>query len=437
MSIVNFVPSAKRARIVGDIDSVVRDLRGDFDAVVPRGEPITWGEVSTEAGPSTSRRPRLKERESRSRTTTEQVREEKRYIDMTSNTVSRRRLRTGRQKRPNVYSLKKHVIGAGDEYVYRWQQTSPSYLGPGKLSIGWSATGDTDQVPIHFMSLTTNPKGAAHAAKGCYKSGMHRMYYDRVQNRFGWYFIPATQANGSDNATGYWEMETGADRGTWEARSVFHKYTQIKINLYGTYSVPINYRVFLCQMKEEVDPTQYALAGTPILPGSECYNMFKDWYKTLTYSSVGNNNGRQSWQRNVRIIKQYSTTIQPLTYSDQEAEIALEANATSTTPHIRELRWFVRHDRFRDYKWSENAQADAIPETLYDTNLLGGWDVNRPLSSMSDLPWGKKLFLVIMASSPVKLTTWPEYPFQTATPTKTQGSYDICVRNCFRYFDAA
>lgn len=345
--------------------------------------------------------------------------------------VTRRRLRTGRRHRDSIYSLKKDIIGTGDEYVMRWQATTPSYLGPGYFYLGWStnSAAPTDQfVPIHFMSLTNNTFGLANTAKGCFLNGMNRLYFQTTTGNFGYSPLQCQTSNGSIDANGNWQADQGILPSVRNGR-IFHKYSQVKINLYGTYTVPINYKVMLVQFKQEQDITAFPQGSYPITAGSECANMLKDWFKSLTYSTVGNNNGRQDWVKDVRVIKQFNTTIQPLNYSDQLAERTLDQGSNqSITPHIRELRWFIRHDRFRNYKWSQNNNESTI-----DNSLGIGWDVNTPAGTMSDCEWGKKVFLVVMASSPLNAQR-ASNQLQDQNDTNCQGSYDICVRNAFRVF---
>lgn len=348
--------------------------------------------------------------------------------------VSRRRRRIGRSKRWSNSKLKKAIIGSGDEYIFRWQQTSNTYLGPGQLFLGWSEFGPTvpgQLVPMHFMSLTNcGTLGNVVNAKGCFAHGMSRaLYYPTgvFGGQFQWAATDCQDRTGLNTvALGPWQMEKGVDVQTIPTvrGNLFHKYTDIKLNLYGTLNVPITYTVMLCTMKEQVDPFQYN-ALSYFGNGTETNNFFRDLMRPRLWDTVGSN-ANPKWPGDVKIIKQARITINPPAKSD-----AADQDLAPTALSIHELRWFVRHDRRRDYKWSKQAQ-----QLLQDNDFTSsGWDVQLPNENLIDVEWGKRVYLVVMATDP-----FPE-PFASFAglsdqyanfqTMKNHGSYDICVRNCF------
>lgn len=345
------------------------------------------------------------------------------------NFVRRVKVRTGRVKRWNVNKIKKHLIGVGNEIIYRHQATSATYIGPGLMNIGFndSPTANLHYVPIHFMSLTHQPIGQYVDAKGCPAvGGMKQLYYDNLTGAYGHAQLPNQNSDGSAASNGTAKYEQGQSLDLNYADQVFHKYTDIKINLYGSYTVPVHYNVFICTMKEQIDPLKSSV-NTLYPVGSEMNNMFRDMTRPLLFSSVGHNSYIQ-YPKDMRIIKSHRVTIQPLPYSDQQAEGALPATY-SKSPNIHELRWFIRHDRYRSYKWSENTLDTTTPNN--DLNSPQ-WDMVNPINNLTDCEWGKKLFLFITATCPKRgaVTTAPYY--QDDEHAIQQGSYDICIRNAFR-----
>lgn len=349
--------------------------------------------------------------------------------------VTRSRRRVGRRRRATAARVQRSIIGAGKEIIYRWQNTSASYLGPGRLFLGQKNALSPGYLytPIHFMSLTNQPMGLNHNAKGCFKHGMSSTYYNSTNGTFHWETLPCQDRFGAADISGVWhpEFEEGTDF-LKNTKRIFHKWTQIKLNLYGTYCVPVNYTVTVCTMKEQIDPYQFG-SQVAMAEGTECHNMFKDMTRSLVHNTVGNNNGRVDYYKDMKIIKRERITINPLSYTDQIDVNALPdwGSNKSQTPHLHELNLFLRHDRMRDYKWSEN--ADETLETRDFTKP--GWDLNQPSATMCDVEWGKRVFLIITASSPIALDHDGQYPYQSINDTRTQGSYDICVRQCWRVFD--
>nr|QGF19370.1 hypothetical protein [Antarctic circular DNA molecule] len=348
--------------------------------------------------------------------------------------VSRTRRRTGRLKRRSANKVFRILQRQGDEIIYRWQQTSREYIGPGRIFIGLgSMDANQDRLPIHFMSLT-NGYGDTNIAKGCNSDiSLCRMIYNRTTGAFQYNGDVASATYlGADAADYRWQretMETGI--GLSDPKSVFHKYTDLKINLYGTLSVPIHYNVMLCTMKEQVDPLSFspAYAGGSMAEGSEAANMFKDWLTNLTHNTFGKNSGKSTWRQDVHIIKQFNCTIQPLAYSDQAAEATLGASF-STAANIKELHWFITHDRYRDYRWTRDAAT-----TLEHRDLsLPGWDQINPTPLLCDVEWGKRVYLVIQASTPRREGVDPI--FMSDALSNFNGSYDLFVRNSFVYHNS-
>lgn len=379
------------------------------------------------AGVSTGLKLRQAYSQTRTNTTTKTMTNNR---NVGGNFSSRQRKRTGRRKRPTLYSLKREIQGTGNHMIYRWQNTSATYVGPGALAIDWSYDNTTntniERMPIHFMSLSQVPSTIAdiNTTKGCVANGMNYLVYNTTSGAYQHRVLTVQNSDGLQVAAGTWQADT--DPGTLgNMYRMRHNWSDIKLNLYGTYTVPIHYEVFLCTMPEQLDPYQFASASD-MAEGSEVANMYKDMSRYLLYSSVGQN-GRVDWRRDVKIIKSCKVTIQPLTYSDQLAE--QQNTVGSTSAHIHELRWFVRHDRDRNYRWSENT-VDTVEDRTFNTP---GWDVNTVSRNMTDCEWGKKLFMFITASCPTKFQGLDAVCPVFGAPDRTLGggSYDICVRNSF------
>lgn len=341
--------------------------------------------------------------------------------------VTRRRRRIGRSKKWNLYRSKQAVLGAYDEQIYRWQASSQTYLGPGLQFLGWSntSTPQLQQMPCHIMSLTNNVAGLTNGDRGCYNGAMTRVFYDQATGRFSYSGLnhsqtPAGAFNFSNNA---WQLEK--NYATFVPRNVFHKYTNIKLNLYGCIDVPIHYDVMLISFDKDHDP--YSDPTVPYDSDSDVNYMFKDWMRTRLYDSVGSN-AMPKWQKNTKIVKQERITIQPPPRSDA-------VDFTNQPSNIHELRWFIRHDRRREYRWSK-----LEDQTINDLTFLGGgWDVSTQAPLLCDCEWEKRLYLVIMASSPENIGI-DQFDAgdvaqvrANANTQRRQGSYDIVVRNCFLF----
>lgn len=395
-------------------DIVPRNLGREFDLArtIHKRVRLDLGErvgISQSFGASTSKQ---KEKES--------------SMDYGACTLTRSRFKTGKRKRRSARGVFNSLVGQGATRIIRWQQVSPNILGAGRVCLGWStaSAGDVfERTPIHWMSLTQHNLGQSNVAKGCGTNGMHRVTFFKDSGNFAQDAIAAQDSLGDTPGSAAWRDEYRDYSPGQVSGRVYHSWTDIKLVLYGTLTVPITYNVFLVTLPENLDP-QYTT--TFLSPGSEINTMYRDMMRKLCGNVIAQN-GNVTWPKDVRIVRKHSVTLQPLSYSDQKAENELTGNFAQTAG-VHKLNWFIRHDRFRDYKWSKNSD-----QMVYDNNLQTcGWDVNSPLVAMTDCEWGKKLYLFITASSPtVEVGTAANTDFTDNNPAwmVRQGSYDICVRN--------
>jgi len=256
----------------------------------------------------------------------------------------------------------------------------------GRVTIGWGGAANQTleyNIPIHMMSLTClgymDQTGGPQFSKGCRDKGIIKFNYRPATNDYKYNYLGCQDHQGGDLPGGNWALEKydGPLQDLSNAQlvsSVFHKYSDIKLNLYGVYDIPIRYSVKLVQfMDEKLDPLMFSHLSQVVPNNSDCYSMMNDMLKPLLYNSV-NTNPNKDYMRNIRVIKSADVLIQPISYSDQRAE-RLDAAEGQTIGHngghIHELRWFVRHDRFRKYDW------DHIP---YDQNPANS---NPPRTNIS------------------------------------------------------
>jgi len=373
--------------------------------------------------------------------------------------VRRSRRRIGKTKRRSTAQVFQAVLGAGVPSICRWQLASANYIGAGRVPIEYrQADFDLAYVPIHFMPLTgvygTYANTSIHAddvEHGIYNIGMSRFIYDQVNGNFVYQPLQSNTRVGynSPDVLGKWQIESnsfGLDNTDNHSNRQFHKYTDVKLNLYGAMNIPVTYTVMLIQFTDEqVNPQTFppardvaALTPSLITPGTQCNSMLKDILRPLVGQNM-NTNGYENWRKsgNVRIIKSERVKIDPLPYTEAAAEAATTA---CNTGNIHELRWFIRHDRYRNYQW-----AETTANTVADINVNdGGWDVHKRSIPLGDVDWTKRMYLMITSSVPEIGNVASGYTNAsisnnggtinsptTAEADKWFGSYDICVRNAF------
>jgi len=358
--------------------------------------------------------------------------------------VSRRNRRTGKVRRRGANEVFKHILGRGSPAVTRWQQTSLNYSGPGRIPIGFisTTTANLSYLPIHFMSLTSlqgvyvdETYPIADVANGFHKDGLCRLLYNDANGSPGVQAMPSQTRVGLQNqdpaGKAQAEQHTSyAGLASDHCTRQFHKYTDIKMNLYGTASTHITYTVQLLQFDDpEYCPDYYPRGSSIAGVDTPFAMMIKDMSRPLIGQNI-NGNGRQEWSKHVRVVKKEVIKIEPLSYTEAAAELTNSVN----TPNIRELRWFIRHDRYRDYDWVETAAETT--NDLYMGDL--GWDVTKRTLPTGDIDMTKRLYLWITATAPLQnnansliYASNTINSFDGGVLSTYDGSYDISVRNAF------
>lgn len=367
----------------------------------------------------------------------------------------RSKMTLGRVKKRSANDVFKATIGNMTETIYRWQSCSSNLLGPGKNIIGFGInTAETNGnfkrvVPFHMMSLTHHPDFTDNLQLGCINRGMFRFvnaWSGQYAGHFGYQFLGSTLSNGSP-ATGSWHLEKGISS---EAISqVFHKWTDVRLNLYGSTLYPLKYRVRVVKgMPTEMQPLEYeawqsggglpvAAADVPIFETTPLNEFILDSVRPLVSNPIIGSNSDETYKGKVKVVSDKTYVLPCMSYGTAAAEGASTINATN----VRSVNMFIRHDRFRDYQWS------SMPADKAMNNDLGGvgWtttDANQTTigSMLSDVDREERMFLIITCTAPA-LENAPIYSVSsTVVPgladsvaaRETTGTYDIVVRNCFR-----
>lgn len=347
---------------------------------------------------------------------------------------SKERHLVGKKRRRTVGRLS-DTLSILNPYRVRWQATSNSLVGPGRIPIGFGYHTDGPTVlPIHMISLTNNTKGNQNSFKGGYNHGLFRITRNEGDGTTGWNYFASQQAAGVNNwtTTGTWQVEQSDLPGQSNRWSFYHKWTEVRANLYGSKYLPLEYTISVVQMPQSYDPQKFSHSTTGSLPAGE-FDEVSRWFNDLGRSLVANPiniaGTKQEWKNNVRILKQYKVNIGPLSYENAAAENAAPVHVGN----VKQFKCFIRHDRWRDYSWADQSANITADKYLGDL----GWDAQDDDTVLIDVEWGKKVYLMITCTSG-PLTNSEAYnvnertPFQYNVIPSYEGTYDLMVRNEFR-----
>jgi len=370
----------------------------------------------------------------------------------------RSKMSLGRPKKRSATTIFNAQIGSMKEVIWRWQSCSASLMGPGRVPIGFGNNSvtqpDTLVMPMHMMSLTTNPQFAVDNQLGCRDKGMFRFVYRRASTSigaFGYQFLASQENTGAVGATGLlgqWHLESGSVMPA--VNQVFHKYTDIRLNLYGSLSYPLTYRVMVVKaLPVEMQPLEFdpvtSTVGTnplnvdfPIFTTTPLNEFIMDHVRPIVTNPIIGSTTDKSWKGKFKVVSDKSYKIPCLSYGS----LAGEQTSTINSTNVRSVNMFIRHDKFNDYGWR------SMPGDIQRNEDIGGvgWSktdvsLSDSVSLLTDLDREERMFLVISCNAPELVNSAFSYNVTSAVggPTTDSvaavpnfGTYDIVVRNCFR-----
>lgn len=375
---------------------------------------------------------------------------------------SRTKVSVGSKKRRSADAIFSAQIGALEETVYRWQACSKSLLGPGYLPLGYGAFHQFQTVqflPMHMMSLTMHPNYPINGELGCHKRGMFRIAYLNAENqgvapgRMGFQWLKNQSFTGAPSGLAEWQDESGNDN-AMDGNQTFHKWTDIRLNLYGSNLVPLEYRIMLLTgLPEEMQPIESGAIGDyssaaaveasfPIEINDPINQFILDHTRNVIGNPLTGSGTDEDYKGKFRVVSDKTYKIPCLSYGNAASNSTTSAvNSTN----VKNVNMFIRHDRFRQYDWRQRTTNRALNTNIEDT----GWNINK-LSNLigqaeyCDVDREERLFFVITCNS-AALQIGPHYDVTNpvggpqpdlidplAPANDIHGSYDIVVRNCFR-----
>lgn len=355
---------------------------------------------------------------------------------------TRERHRVGRRKN-RVRAKMRDILALADNHRSRWQLCSGNLNGPGRIPLsfgGYGATsGHHDVLPIHFMSLSQNyftSPNSVSENKGTYPYGMFRVIRNWTNGKLSYRPMQPNTKDGVNqyDANCHWQTECGSSASFLDHSRKFHKWTSVKMNLYGAKAVPITYTISVVQCKKNYSPFQHTPTFAAGLPGDNIpeFSDFTRWIQDVSRTLIGNpintSGTNKHYLNNVRVIKQKRITINPLSYTNAAAE----ASAPVKAGNVRQFSLFLNHNRWRNYSWTD---TDATVDQ--DRNWADlGWDVKISDYPVTDVTWNQRVYLFVTCTvggtaDLVQNDTTNNYIEPLTDMPVDFGSYDIIVRSSF------
>lgn len=327
----------------------------------------------------------------------------------------------GRYKRKTVRDVSRRLNNDEEKLIHRFQNVSRFGVGPGAQSIyTWADANNTAQ-PCHIFDLTAYPNNPT--AGYTFANGMYALLSANATGNTSSYGpLPNQDAAGVVGALGV--NNSFFERGV-PPTDIDHarlRWIDLKMNLYGTFGRPVKYKVMIVGVHDET-----AVPGVPS-SNTRWNQMVDDWIRPYKYSNLLTNTGEQ--KKSYHVLKQWNYVIQPLNKTEQWNLEQFEA-LENLNPHFVEFKCFMKMDRDIAYDWHDTASATNLTGDVPATNFI-----QTAAADVHNTPYPvKRVFLVVLASCAdveTAVAPWdPMPPPPSAIPFR-YGSYDICLRRCFK-----
>lgn len=304
------------------------------------------------------------------------------------------------KRRPSAMKLAR--LGT-ESVVFRYQAIKSDDQYAGYHSLEWGNPAVGSNIPMHIYNLSIVPNSGVGYHSGA--AGLMQGWSNTTAaaDRQIWTLFGQSPA-GANVASAPWYPEVNGPVLYGEVSKAMHKWTSIKMQLYGALNDDVKFTVSLVKYKDDFANPWFG--GVTNEVGKTLQDSMINPYLA---SRISTTNSRAVPQM-VKILKEWTVVVPRM--SD-------DIGTTQDNVNSRELNIFVRHNWINDYNWPNASTASINPHTN-EGNLGFGIDYNK---HTSPLP-GKTLFLVVRGTCPKQ----GEGP-----PSNKQysGTYNIVMRNAF------
>lgn len=359
--------------------------------------------------------PSLRTKSNRSYTKTITERENKRMRTANSQ-WDKRRYNVGRFEAYKKFQ-EKDTKGAVDQVIVRWSSIRP-VVDPtvdsnyGDQPIGYlrrdAATPTLIRYPIHVYNLSTVVQPDLAATDVNDPAAGFELYTDDGIGTLKWKKLVGRGADGT-TLTSKWSLEKSSKNAFVSVgRMAHHTWSRIKMQLYGTRLMDVDYVVELIKFNQDKFTPEFV--GDGVALDAESSQAWKTILKPLLNSKIASQSNSEG--PTFKVMRAWKVHFSAKELSDVNAD-----------PYSRIIDIFYRQNAVYNYQKA----TDSGPATGDLDNDRKYMPVNVELAGLpTDLMKG--CYLMIRAYSPVLKNTYDAgFKMVDLTPT-----YDINIRRCYR-----
>ena len=310
----------------------------------------------------------------------------------------------GKRVKKSLANVYKILSANTVKNTYEFNASNLMYSPRGKYYIGYqqSGAGTELQCPVHAVDLTACPNLATNgvpAVPALYYSYLARSTEQDVGNSLVFKAMPSVDNGLALVGAG----DAASDLNSYPGAKDTLMWSEIKLNLYGATTIPLQYKVMFVQFKKGWLCPNQANVGT-VGEVTERVAFWDSMLGTLNYNPIIVQNSKHL--KDLRILKQDTFRIAP--------KSSMDANPA---PNIKTVSYFERWNREVDYSW-QDIDSVKLVQTASDTQV----DCGEITATADPL---KRIYMLITCES---YNTISALPANGASLVKN-GSYDIMVKH--------
>lgn len=304
------------------------------------------------------------------------------------------------------YSLSKLVKANLNHTILRFQNLTNFDVDGGAIPLrNVLTTGDSKiEIPLNVFDLTIIPNRSANV-----QAGRRYVYDSSLANAaVGTATVVGTDPTGSTSP--YWIVESGAPSVPYNTDSIYHDWTQVKLNLYGARKRTTYFDVYFVRFKDD-----FANLFAASLSNNEVKQLVAYLVRPLMYSNILLHN--PDVVKKLAIVKKYRYMIGP--------QQTIDLN--STCGKMKEVNIFMRHNTRYNLRWKSD---EYVPSAAGADRL--DWEINSDVDNQDHPVNRGRLFMMITAFAPEQRTVGGNVLTPALEPI-VDPSYDVLIRNAFTH----
>lgn len=285
------------------------------------------------------------------------------------------------------------------DVIFRHQALNLDLSNQGLMPLTWGSVSGQEFVPMHIYNLSFIPNGGItlHGQAAGLQCGWATGSgtSDRTLNT-----LSGNDPTGLLTTPGVWWPETNGTIDFNKVTKAMHKWTSIKLQLYGSLQDDVKFTISMVKFPDEFADLWNGNVGNG--QGKELQT-----FLTHQYTACRINSAQNTASRYIKVLREWNVTV-------PRQNVAAQVGVAQ-----RELNLFVRHNWVNDYNW-----PTPTVRNIQNHDYVGALGYGVDFEKHTCPEPSKSVFLLVRATSTIKVSNEGQLGLNN-------GTYNIVIRNAF------